>query len=119
MKITYNSYRDVTRFAKEAFKVLFLGFFRSLWAIILLVINTAVLAYRKAAQGIKSRPMAAVIVLLFILAISNTVNYVRMKVKLTTAEWQYDQLRIHMDSVYEAYNIHNSYSRLVRYETAN
>lgn len=39
-----------------------------------------------------------------------------MKCKLDTAEWRYDKLRMHMDSVYEVYNIHNSYSRIVSYE---
>lgn len=36
--------------------------------------------------------------------------------KLDTAEWRYDKLRMHMDSVYDVYNIHNSYSRIVSYE---
>lgn len=42
--------------------------------------------------------------------------YASMKCKLDTAEWRYDKLRMHMDSVYEVYNIHNSYSRIVSYD---
>ena len=116
MKITYSSYAEVLSFARNAFKGLALGFSRTLWAIALLVINTAIFAFRKAASGIKQAPTAVVIALLFILVISNVINYASMKAKLTTAEWRYDRLLIHTDSVYEAYNIHKTYSRLVKYE---
>lgn len=115
MKVTYSSYAEVLSFARNAFKGFILGFSRSLWAIALLVINTAIFALRKAASGIKQAPMAAVIVLLFALVVSNVMNYASMKAKLTTAEWRYDRLLIHTDSVYEAYNIHKTYSRLVKY----
>ena len=115
MRITYSSYSELLSFMRGAFKGLVFGLFRTLWAIILFGINTAIFAYRKAVSGIKGYPVAAVIVLLFILAITNLANYANMKVKLTTAEWRYDQLQIHMDSVYEAYNIHKTYSRLQKY----
>lgn len=116
MKITYSSYTEILSFARGAFKGFIFGFSRTLWAIILLIINTAVFAFHKAAQGIKQAPVAVVIVLLFVLAISNLANYASMKAKLTTAEWQADKLQMRLDSVYEAYNIQSSYSRLVRYE---
>lgn len=115
MKIVYSSYHEVARFARQALKGLLLGLFRSLWAVFLLIANAAVLALRKVSDGIRHKPVAAVVTLLFILAVSNLALYASMKAKLTTAEWQYDRLRMHMDSVYEAYNIHNSYSRLVEY----
>lgn len=115
MKITYSSYTELLRFARGAFHSFIFGLFRSLWAIILLAANTAVFAYRKAVSGIKGYPVAAVVVLLFVLAVSNLMNYASMKVKLTTAEWRYDQLQMHMDSVYEAFDIQPSYTRLQRY----
>lgn len=115
MKVTYSSYSELLSFMRGAFKGLVFGLFRTLWAIVLFGINTAIFAYRKAVSGIKGYPVAAVIVLLFVLAISNLVNYANMKVKLTTAEWRYDQLRMHMDSVYEAFNIKPSYTRLQKY----
>ena len=115
MKITYSSYTELLRFARGAFQGLVSGLFRSLWAIVLLAANTAIYAYRKVVSGIKGYPVAAVIVLLFVLAISNLMNYANMKVKLTTAEWRHDQLQMHMDSVYEVYNIRPSYTRLQRY----
>ena len=116
MKITYSSYSEILGFARRALKGFFLGLSRSLWAIVLLVINTAIFALCKAAQGIKQAPVAVVIVLLFVLAITNLANYASMKAKLTTAQWQTDRLQMRLDSVYEAYNIDSSYSRLVRYE---
>lgn len=101
---------------RAALRSLALGLTRSLWAVFLLAVNTVALAWRKLACGIRRKPMAAVIVLLFILAVSNLLLYASMKAKLTTAEWECDRLRMHMDSVYEVYNIHNSYSRVVSYE---
>ncbi len=65
---------------------------------------------------ITRKPVAALAVVLAIMTIANLATYASMKAKLTTAEWRYDRLRIHMDSVYEVYNIHNSYSRIVSYE---
>lgn len=115
MKVTYSSYSELLSFMRGAFKGLVFDLFRMLWAIALFGINTAVFAYRKAVSGIKGYPVVAVIILLFVLAVSNLVNYANMKVKLTTAEWRYDQLQMHMDSVYEVYNIRPSYTRLQKY----
>ena len=115
MKIVYSSYKEVTHFAKGALKGLSLGLFRTLWAVFLLIVNAAAIAFRKVSRGIKRKPVATVTVLLFILAASNLALYASMKAKLTTAEWRYGRLQMHMDSVYEVYNIHNSYSRLVEY----
>lgn len=116
MKIIYNSYSDITRFMRSAINGFTLGLLRLLWSAVLLAINTVVFAFRKVAAAVKRKPVTVVIVLLFILVASNLAVYASMKCKLTTAEWRYDRLRIHMDSVYEVYNIHNSYSRIVSYE---
>lgn len=86
------------------------------WSVVLLAINTVVFAWRKLASAITRKPVAALAVVLAIMTIANLATYASMKAKLTTAEWRYDRLRIHMDSVYEAYNIHSSYSRLVEYK---
>lgn len=78
--------------------------------------GNVVFAWRKLASAITRKPVAALAVVLAIMTIANLATYASMKAKLTTAEWRYDRLRIHMDSVYEVYNIHNSYSRIVSYE---
>lgn len=116
MKIIYSSYSEIFDFARKALKGLAYGSCRILWAIVLPVINTAVFTSRKVSECVRRKPVAVVIVLFFILATSNLMLYASMKCKLDTAEWRYDKLRIHMDSVYEVYNIHNSYSRIVSYE---
>lgn len=115
MKIIYDSYADIMRFTRQALRGLVFGVGRTLWSVVLFIINTAVFAFRKAAAAIKRKPVTVVIVLLFILVASNLAIYASMKCRLNTAEWQYDKLRMHMDSVYEIYNIHNSYSRVVSY----
>ena len=116
MKIFYNTYRDIFAFASKAFKGTVLGMSRLLWVVVLLVVNTVVFAWRKLASAITRKPVAALAVVLAIMTIANLATYASMKAKLTTAEWRYDKLRMHMDSVYEVYNIHNSYSRIVSYE---
>ena len=116
MKIIYSSYSEIFDFARKALKSLAYGSCRILWAIVLLVINTVVFAWRKLASAITRKPVAALAVVLAIMTIANLATYASMKAKLTTAEWRYDKLRMHMDSVYEVYNIHNSYSRIVSYE---
>lgn len=112
MKITYNSYTEILHILQQALKGLAFGLTCSLWAIVLLVINSVVYAFRKVSAAIKGYPVAAVIVLLFALAISNIMIYASMKAKLVTAEWRYDKLEMHVDSIYEAYNIQTTYSRL-------
>ena len=119
MKVIYSSYRDVTAMLRGALSTAALGLGRSLWAVFLLIVNAVAIAFRKTAEAIKRKPVTVAIVLLFILAVSNIAVYASMKVKLTTAEWRYDRLRIHMDSVYEVYNIHRSYSRVVSYDNAD
>lgn len=116
MKITYTSYSQILALTRKAFKSLACDLCRIPWTVTLLVINTAVFSSRKVSECVRRKPVAVVIVLLFIFATSNLMLYASMKCKLDTAEWRYDKLRMHMDSVYEVYNIHNSYSRIVSYE---
>lgn len=101
---------------RATLRELALGLTRSLWSVVLLAINTVVFAWRKLASAITRKPVAALAVVLAIMTIANLATYASMKAKLTTAEWRYDKLRMHMDSVYEVYNIHNSYSRIVSYD---
>lgn len=119
MKVIYSSYRDVTAMLRGALSTAALGLGRSLWAVFLLIVNAVALAFRKAAEAIKRKPVTVVTVLFFILVVSNIATYASMKARLTTAEWRYDRLQMHMDSVYEAYNIHRSYSRIVSYDNAH
>ena len=101
---------------RATLRELALGLTRSLWSVVLLAINTVVFAWRKLASAITRKPVAALAVVLTIMTVANLATYASMKAKLTTAEWRYDKLRMHMDSVYEVYNIHNSYSRIVSYD---
>ena len=119
MKIIYSSYGEVTAMLRGALSTAALGLGRSLWAVFLLIVNAVAIAFRKVSAAIKRKPVTVVIVLLFILAVSNIAVYAFMKARLTTAEWRYDRLQMHMDSVYETYNIHRSYSRVVSYDNAD
>lgn len=119
MKIIYSSYGEVTAMLRGALSTAALGLGRSLWAVFLLIVNAVAIAFRKVSAAIKRKPVTVVIVLLFILVVSNIAVYAFMKARLTTADWRYDRLQMHMDSVYEVYNIHRSYSRVVSYDNAD
>ncbi len=119
MKIIYSSYGEVTAMLRGALSTAALGLGRSLWAVFLLIVNAVAIAFRKVSAAIKRKPVTVVIVLLFILVVSNIAVYAFMKARLTTADWRYDRLQMHMDSVYETYNIHRSYSRVVSYDNAD
>ena len=119
MKIIYSSYGEVTAMLRGALSTAALGLGRSLWAVFLLIVNAVAIAFRKVSAAIKRKPVTVVTVLLFILAVSNIAVYASMKARLTTADWRYDRLQMHMDSVYETYNIHRSYSRVVSYDNAD
>lgn len=60
--------------------------------------------------------MTSLLVFAVLLLASNSINYISMKAKLNTANWQYDTLRLHTDSIMELYNINKNYSRITSYE---
>ncbi len=47
---------------------------------------------------------------------SDIFNYMGMKAKVSSAEWRYDTLQLHTDSLEEIYNINKNYSRITSYE---
>lgn len=118
MKILYDTYKDIGKFAKTALKDATYGVSRCLWVIILLIVNSARFGFLWVSKMITKKPDRTMIVFLILLLGSNAFNYFNMKAKVTTAEWKYDSLELHTDSVYELYNINKgySYSRVVNYE---
>ena len=116
MKIIYQSYTELLHYAKSALKSTFFGLFRIVWVAFLFIANTFVWAFRKASSAIKNRPMTSLLVFAVLLLTSNSINYISMKAKLNTANWQYDTLRLHTDSIMELYNINKNYSRIMSYE---
>lgn len=116
MKILYDTYKDIGKFAKTALKDATYGVSRCLWVVILLIVNSARFAFLWLSGIIKKKPMVTLLVFAGLLLATNSVNYISMKAKLNTSRWQYDTFKMHTDSIMEVYNINKNYSRIVSYE---
>lgn len=71
---------------------------------------------RQTTRLIKKYPGRALIAFVVLLLLTNIFNYIGMKAKISTAEWRYDTLRLHTDSMEEIYNVNKNYSRITSYE---
>lgn len=98
IKIIYTR-RELLDFAKSAALSLVTGLFRILWAVILLVINIVVWCVSELAAAIRRKPLVAFVVALVVSGVIYAVAYMRMKYRLTTAEWQRDSLELKLDSI--------------------
>lgn len=116
MKIFYSTYHDIFAFARKAFRGAILGISRLLWVVVLLIVNSARFAFLWLSEVIRKKPMVTLLVFVGLLLATNSVNYISMKAKLNTSQWQYDTFKMHTDSIMEVYNINKNYSRITSYE---
>lgn len=98
MKFIYTWY-DLGRYAKNAAKSFLTGLIRLLWVIILLVINIVATALNWVKNAIKKKPCVSVLMTFAVMLVFIAVVHMRMKVKLTTAEWQRFRLEQTLDSI--------------------
>ena len=98
MKIIY-TWHDLGRYAKNAAKSLLRGLIRLVWVIVLLVVNIIATALNWVKNAIKKKPCLSVLATFVVMLVFVAVVHMRMKVKLTTAEWQRDSLEMRLDSV--------------------
>lgn len=98
MKFIY-TWHDLGRYAKNAAKSFLRGLIRLVWVIILLVVNIIATALNWVKNAIKKKPCASVLMTFAVMLVFIAVVHMRMKVKLTTAEWQRDSLEMRLDSV--------------------
>ena len=98
MKIIY-TWHDLGRYAKNAAKSLLRGLIRIVWVIVLLVVNIIATALNWVKNAIKKKPCLSVLATFVVMLVFVAVVHMRMKVKLTTAEWQHDSLEMRLDSV--------------------
>lgn len=111
IKIRYTRH-ELWAFAKEAVFSLLTGLFRIGWSTILLVVNLALWGKSRIAETIKGHPMVSVSVVACMGLLAVVGTYGQMKARLTTMQWEKDRVEMHLDSITEAYNIKNTYSRL-------
>ncbi len=71
---------------------------------------------KKLTELIKKYPGRTMIAFGIILLLTNIFNYMGMKAKVSSAEWRYDTLQLHTDSLEEIYNVNKNYSRITSFE---
>ena len=116
MKIIY-TWHDLGRYAKNAAKSLLRGLIRLAWVIILLVVNIIATALNWVKNAIKKKPCLSVLATFVVMLVFVAVVHMRMKVKLTTAEWQRDSLEQKLDSVKIFTNGDVSYFKYQQYKS--
>lgn len=98
IKIGY-TWHDLGRYAKEAVISLLTGFCKTLWAVALTIANIAIRGFKLTVSAIRRNPCTAVVVTFLIMAAAIYATHMRMKVKLTTAEYQRDSIEQKLDSI--------------------
>ena len=116
MKIIY-TWHDLGRYAKNAAKSLLRGLIRLAWVIVLLVVNIIATALNWVKNAIKKKPCLSVLATFVVMLVFVAVVHMRMKVKLTTAEWQRDSLEQKLDSVKIFTNGDVSYFKYQQYKS--
>lgn len=115
MKIIY-TWHDLGKYAKNAAKSLLRGLIRLVWVIVLLVVNIIATALNWVKNTIKKKPCLSVLATFVVMLVFVAVVHMRMKVKLTTAEWQRDSLEQKLDSVKIFTNGDVSYFKYQQYK---
>ena len=116
MKFIY-TWHDWGRYAKNAAKSLLRGLIRIAWVIVLLVVNIIATALNWVKNAIKKKPCLSVLATFVVMLVFVAVVHMRMKVKLTTAEWQRDSLEQKLDSVKIFTNGDVSYFKYQQYKS--
>lgn len=113
MKILYDTYKDIWKYAANASKMLSKGVLRLMWSVILLAVNSCVYAYLWAFRAIKAKPAVAVAIAVIITSAVWIAAYASVKTRLVSTEYQRDSLQMQVDSVNEAHHTANwEYSRI-------
>ena len=117
MKIIY-TWHDLGRYAKNAAKSLLRGLNPPRMGNLLLVVNIIATALNWVKNAIKKKPCLSVLATFVVMLVFVAVVHMRMKVKLTTAEWHRDSLEMRLDSVKVINNNGNvSYFKYQQYKS--
>lgn len=98
MKMKFDTWGELGRYAGRSFGMLFKGLVRLPWLVILLLVNLAFHFGCWVKRMNKQHPHRTLLVSVGIMGVALLVMYADMRAKLTTAEWQRDSLRMKVDS---------------------
>jgi hypothetical protein len=66
---------------------------------------------------IQQHSITIIATLVLALVLSNLIIYASMKAEMMSIYWKYDQYKMHVDSVFEMYNVNKSYSRVIDFNS--
>lgn len=66
---------------------------------------------------IQQHSITIVTTLVLALVLSNLIMYASMKAEMMSVYWKYDQYKMHVDSVFEMYDVNKSYSRVIDFNS--
>lgn len=115
IKIKY-TWAELGNYAKNTLKSLLTGLIRLVWSVILLVINLAMWCFYLIVAAIRKAPCSAVLGTFLGMLLLTCVVHIQMKTKLTTAEWQRDNLEMKLDSINALHSKDTSYFKYQSYK---
>lgn len=107
---------DLWEFFKEAVHSFFMGVFRILWTIVLLVANIARWIASEIGKVINKAPVLSVCITFVIMLVVVVGVHMQMKTKLTTTQWQRDSLEQKLDSIKVLSSDNTRYFRYQEYK---
>ena len=98
MKMRFDTWGELGRYAGRSFAMLFKGLVRLPWLVLLVVVNLVAGFARKIAECARRWPVCTLLATIAVMGLLTFVVFADMKAKLTTAEWQRDSLQMKVDS---------------------
>lgn len=102
---------------RRSLMMLATGVAGTLWSAVLLVINVVLWTVSRVRSVIRRHPCASVVATFMVMLLVVAVTHMRMKVRLTTAEWQRDSLELRLDSIKTLTGATASYFRYQKYQS--
>lgn len=108
--------RTISRDMSEASLQLLTNIFRQLWLLLLYAVNAVDWLAKKLKKAIMEHACWAVVLTFVSMLTITFIVHMRMKVKLTTAEWQRDSLELRLDSIKTYNGTKTSYFKYQEYK---
>lgn len=114
-KIKYTP-SELWKFFSDALQSILTGISRIVWSVILLVANIVLWLASELCKLIKKAPVLSVCITFVVMLMVAVLIHMKMKYKLTTAEWQRDSLEQRLDSIKVLYGENVTYFRYREYK---
>lgn len=108
--------KNISNETRDASLRLVTNILRQLWLFLLYAVNAFNWLFKMTKEAIKEHACWAVVITFVSMLTITFIVHMRMKVKLTTAEWQRDSLELKLDSIEALYGNKITYFRYHEYK---